>query len=235
MNVTATGLNLLAAPRPQGGDLTTVPIGSAPSVESTTYRPLFSVPFISRNWGDSAGYNEIVRKAIFARQKISKGESHSNVGGWHSESGQLEFLGAAAQWLIDRAYELAGEAMGRVFSEYGLLAPRVNWKFEAWANVCRDGDFNSAHTHPGSTWSGVYYVDTGMPTSPIHSQLQLLPPCQGLSNGFLPLLLPDTICITPNAGQMILFPSYLGHMVVPHKGTKSRISIAFNLRKDPFP
>jgi hypothetical protein len=34
---------------------------------------------------------------------------------------------------------------------------------------------------------------------------------------------------------MILFPSYVPHAVPPHQGDRPRISIAFNLRKEPFP
>jgi Putative 2OG-Fe(II) oxygenase len=35
--------------------------------------------------------------------------------------------------------------------------------------------------------------------------------------------------------MMVLFPSYMPHMVFPHRGGRQRISIAFNLRKEPFP
>jgi hypothetical protein len=34
---------------------------------------------------------------------------------------------------------------------------------------------------------------------------------------------------------MVLFPSYVPHMVFPHAGTGPRISIAFNLRNEPYP
>jgi hypothetical protein len=46
---------------------------------------------------------------------------------------------------------------------------------------------------------------------------------------------PEMIYIVPEPGLMVLFPSYIPHMVNPHKGAETRISIAFNLRKDPFP
>jgi hypothetical protein len=34
---------------------------------------------------------------------------------------------------------------------------------------------------------------------------------------------------------MVLFPSYVPHAVTPHQGARERISIAFNLRREPFP
>jgi hypothetical protein len=33
----------------------------------------------------------------------------------------------------------------------------------------------------------------------------------------------------------VLFPSYLVHAVLPHRGPRSRLSIAFNLRREPYP
>jgi hypothetical protein len=35
--------------------------------------------------------------------------------------------------------------------------------------------------------------------------------------------------IRPRAGLMILFPAWLSHAVRPYKGTRARISVAFNL------
>jgi hypothetical protein len=58
---------------------------------------------------------------------------------------------------------------------------------------------------------------------------------QGRANTFLPGLAPSSFTIKPEAGLMVLLPSYLAHMVFPHQGERARISIAFNMRRDPFP
>jgi len=34
--------------------------------------------------------------------------------------------------------------------------------------------------------------------------------------------------LTPKPGMMILFPSWLSHAVTPYRGTRPRISVAFN-------
>ena len=34
--------------------------------------------------------------------------------------------------------------------------------------------------------------------------------------------------VTPEAGTMLLFPSWLVHRVTPYRGTRPRISVAFN-------
>jgi hypothetical protein len=55
------------------------------------------------------------------------------------------------------------------------------------------------------------------------------------ANTFLHPELANFVTLRPEAGLMVLFPSYLPHMVYPHKGGRPRISIAFNLRREPFP
>ena len=37
----------------------------------------------------------------------------------------------------------------------------VTWIGNMWANINRTGDANEYHSHPGSYWSGTYYVDEG--------------------------------------------------------------------------
>jgi uncharacterized protein (TIGR02466 family) len=132
---------------------------------------------------------------------------------------------------------MADEATRRLLAECKLPARSVRWTLEAWANVSRLGHFNRTHTHAGTTWSGTYYVDPGDPPpedeygTPIH----FFDPCQGRSNTFMPLIVPISVLIRPEPGLMIIFPSYLPHMVYPHRGSRPRISIAFNLRKEPYP
>jgi uncharacterized protein (TIGR02466 family) len=107
----------------------------------------------------------------------------------------------------------------------------------AWANANRQGNFNVMHTHPGSTWSGTYYVDTGVeePTTAKVAPLYLLDPCMARATTFLPTLLLSSFTVRPEPGLMVMFPSYLAHMVFPQEANGARISIAFNLRREPFP
>ena len=40
----------------------------------------------------------------------------------------------------------------------------------------------------------------------------------------------STWTIRPEAGMMLMFPSWLRHGVLPYEGTKERLTIAFNIR-----
>ncbi len=58
-------------------------------------------------------------------------------------------------------HDMVGEATRRLYAEFSRAPEPLSWTLSAWANVNRPGDFNKMHTHPGATWSGVYYVDPG--------------------------------------------------------------------------
>jgi uncharacterized protein (TIGR02466 family) len=207
-----------------------------PELESAKLTNLFATPLMVHVWSDAAELNEELRARIFAHQKASAGENKTNIGGWHSETGQLEFCGDAGRRLIRHMYEMADEATRRTLVEFGHAPRPMRWTLYAWVNVNRPGDFNRVHTHPGATWSGTYYVDSGEPEDPESgTPIQLLDPCQGRANLFLPPLVPSSFMQRPEPGMMILFPSYLPHMVFAHRGSRPRISIAFNARKEPFP
>ncbi len=207
-----------------------------PELERAKLTNLFSTPFMLHIWSDAADLNEALRTRILAHEQASAGENKTNVGGWHSDTGQLEFCGDAGRRLIRHMYAMADEATRRVLTEYGHPPRTMRWTLYAWANVNHPGDFNRVHTHPGSTWSGTYYVDTGDLEDPeAGTPIQFVDPCQGRANLFLPPLVPSGFIQRPEPGMMILFPSYLPHMVFAHRGNRPRISIAFNLRKEPFP
>ncbi|HTW25563.1 MAG TPA: TIGR02466 family protein [Acetobacteraceae bacterium] len=198
---------------------------------------LFASPMIVHVWEDGAALNAELTERILEHRQANPGARKTNIGGWHSDSGQLEFCGAAGRTLTRHMYELADEATRRVLTEFGQPMRPMRWTLHAWANVNEEGDFNRVHTHPGSTWSGTYYVDPGDPPA---DQAQGTPiaffdPCQGRANTFLHPQVPNFITLRPEPGLMVLFPSYLPHMVYAHHGGRPRISIAFNLRREPFP
>jgi|SRR5271165_1406477 len=196
---------------------------------------IFSTPLVTNVWAEASATNPLLRDGILAHEARGPGIGKSNHGGWHSETGQLEFCGDAGRNLIRYVRELVHEATSRVLKEHVAELQPLHWAFSAWANVNRDGDFNKIHAHPGSTWSGTYYVDAGTPAghegrAPLH----LFDPCPGRNSSFLPEL-PSSVYVHPKPGLTVLFPSYVPHMVFPYAGPGTRISIAFNLRREPYP
>ena len=211
-----------------------------PDFSAAVFAHLFPAPFMAFIWPDSAELNKELRPQILEHASRSAGLHKSNAGGWHSEIGQLEFCGDAGRRLVRHMYEMADEATRRTLAETPPPSNMPRWTFSwtlhAWANVNGPGDFNRFHTHPGSTWSGTYYVDPGAPADADEgTSLHFFDPCLGRANTFLQPVLPSRHSVRPVPGLMVLFPSYMPHMVFPHQGERERISIAFNLRKEPYP
>jgi uncharacterized protein (TIGR02466 family) len=197
---------------------------------------LFATPVMEYLWPDGPELNPRLRDCILEHARQHPGMKQTNVGGWHSATGQLEFCGSAGERLIHHIREMTAEATGRLFALNGRPPEPLSWTLTAWANINRRGHYNNIHTHPSATWSGVYYVDHGESNpSAEGTAIHLHDPNPARTNIFFPDLASTNFRFRPEPGLMILFPSYVPHAVPPHQGDRPRISIAFNLRKEPFP
>jgi uncharacterized protein (TIGR02466 family) len=201
----------------------------------------FVVPVLRHRWDDAAPLNAALREAILAQAGRSAGNAKSNVGGWQSTQDFLKWTGEAGRALAGRMVELVNHATAQLLDQLGSEAARgaqFSWKLAIWANVNRRGDYNKVHLHPGATWSGVYYVDAGDPPSEgtrDAGRLSLMDASPTAQMTFLAGLVRPTLEVAPADGLMVLFPSYLPHMVHPYAGERPRISIAFNAHRDPYP
>ena len=204
----------------------------------TEIRQLFATPFVIDRLQSEQGI-AMLRDAIYAEMdRDRKGVSISNIGGWHSNTQMLDWGGEAAKALVYKAIGMAEEASIDVKSPD---ASRFGWHPELWANVSEKGNANQYHTHPGSYWSLVAYVDDGYEGDPdpdLGGELQLLDPRGPMVMMTAPDLRmkasdgtaqPREISIRPQTGMIVMFPSWLQHAVRPFQGKGTRISIAINL------
>ncbi|WP_271078002.1 2OG-Fe(II) oxygenase family protein [Aurantiacibacter sp. MUD61] len=204
----------------------------------TDTRQLFATPFIIDRLQSEAGI-AMLRDAVDAEMmRDRQGVSISNIGGWHSNTNMLDWGGEAAKALVFKAMTMADEASVDIKSPD---ASRFGWHPELWANVSHKGDANQYHTHPGSYWSAVAYIDDGYEGEEdpqLGGELQLLDPRSPMVQMAAPDLRmkgadggPQSheISIRPQTGMIVMFPSWLQHAVRPFKGQGTRISIAINL------
>jgi uncharacterized protein (TIGR02466 family) len=102
----------------------------------------------------------------------------------------------------------------------------------AWATICRAGAYHAPHSHPDSAWSGVYYVDAGTinPDRPLSGVLEFLDPRAGVEAVSAPGdPYGEPFRVRPEAGSLVVFPSWLYHWVHPYAGQTPRIAVSFNL------
>lgn len=204
----------------------------------TYTRDLFATPFVIDRLNSEEGLR-VLREAVEAEHARDRaGVSISNIGGWHSDTKMLEWGGEAARAL---AYKAMTMADAQTLDVKSPSKSRFGWVPEMWANVSTRGDANQYHTHPGSFWSAVAYVDDGYAGNgdpALGGELQLLDPRMPMIRMTAPDLrlldgagrpMPSEVSIRPETGMIVLFPSWLQHAVRPFHGQGTRISIAINL------
>jgi uncharacterized protein (TIGR02466 family) len=198
--------------------------------------PMFATPSALLEVPDAAALNAELLKAIAERQKSGPGSQHSNLGGWQSDWEMDRWGGVGALKLA----AFARNAANRLTADRTGKPLSIAWRLNMWANVNRAGHANEFHCHPGSYWSGVYYVDDGgIAADPsLGGELEFMDPRGPGPAMYAPHLafnMPGGLSVganetvPPKAGRMVLFPAWLLHQVRPYRGTAERVSVAFNL------
>ena len=182
--------------------------------------------------------NRELRRLILEREQSDTAPTQkSNVGGWHSRSDLANWPDPAVAslrgWILE-AVNAVIEASIKLTSAGGVQRPfKGSLQLVAWANVIRKGNYHRIHNHPGSSWSGVYYVDAGdeVPAQQLSGVLELLDPRPFTEMTTTPgEPFGQKVIIRPRAGGMVVFPGWMYHFVNPYQGEGERISIAFNVR-----
>jgi len=192
-------------------------------------REIFTTPLFVAKHPQPASLNAALLRRIRTLQRSSPGIDRSNVHGWHSEDSFFALRDPAVRSL--RRFLLT-------FFErsYRALTPTTKFRPSSlrligWANVLPTGGYNTLHHHPASAFSGCYYVQTApRKRARLSGELELCDPRAAVLASSLPGdPFESRVRLSPTAGTLILFPSWLLHMVHPNRERTDRVSIAFNL------
>ena len=190
---------------------------------------MFGTPIIVRKSFLAPATNAGLENAVRARAAADQGVRVSNVGGWQSRPDFFSWQEPEVQ-ALDRAL---GEAVKQLVS-FGRQAGAKPLKLykAGWANLNRPGDYNILHNHPGQDLAAVYYVKAAPPdTTGTAGKLELRDPRPAAAYCSHPKLFSaEPLQITPEPGMLVMFPSWIDHMVHPHHGPDDRISIAINIK-----
>lgn len=197
---------------------------------------LFATPVAALMLPNAERLNTDLEATILNRRSERQTVGASNIGGWHSTRDFASWGGKPAEQILKVARSVATQ----LTADRNGKPVKPDWTIEAWANVNGPGDSNSCHYHPGSFWSGSYYVNDGGcaddpslggefemfdprgPAPMMHAPALKFAGEDGLSAG-------SGETIRPRPGLMVIFPSFLLHAVRPYRGPALRISVAFNL------
>jgi len=204
--------------------------------------PGFAVPFAEVEFPEPRVTNAELRALFLERE--GEGDAYRNpnptVAGRYAG---FESRFDVFQWPeggVVRLREFCVGALYRLIAElngYGREQLQdLRMSVDAWFHVTRRGAEFGLHNHPMASWSGVYCVDNGYGDGEAQSgELVFQHPAPtagmfidlGVANIKTPWAIgPRTYRLRP--GQLVLFPSWVLHQVMPYHGPGERITVAFN-------
>lgn len=156
-------------------------------------------------------------------EKQNIGVQKSNIGGWqsHNLSGEIAELNDLFKEIMTFA-----DKFRDIVGYKDNLEPEI---LNLWVNINYTHCYNTVHTHPGSIFSGVYYLQANEDSG----NIVFINPYDFADN-------PDFVkeykefnspkyYQTPEPQKIIMFPSYLRHYVDANSSLEKRISISFNI------
>ena len=192
----------------------------------------FPHPIFQYKLDNYEDHNKEYSKYIYELQKKdSKGQKLSNVNGWHSP-----FFDLSSRETIGYKFLMKIQPyIADVFKSYGWVFNPQKVKCSGmWAIINKKGNFNTEHIHPNSNLSGAYYV-----SAPENcGKFKVVNPHSISRDKFPPRENPNELnrLVAEHEiedGDLLIFPSYLPHLVLPNQSDDDRIVISFNIFVSP--
>jgi uncharacterized protein (TIGR02466 family) len=197
----------------------------------------FPTTFMRRRHRQAEDLNKRLRKFLLDLEKHNRNKlvGTSNLGGFHSDTKLLSEKDESIVELRQLITEAIFAYLGPLIDNECAAPPEdINLTLWGWCVIMREGNYNHQHMHPDANLSGVYYVTTpkvmqNSTTEQPHGCISFVDPrpradAMRLPNQF------SAHAINPEAGDMVIFPSYYEHSVTPFRGAGVRICIAFNAK-----
>jgi len=205
--------------------------------------PAFAVPFVETELPNPAALNAELAALFLARER--EGGRYANPHPSMRITPHLfESDFEVFSWpepCVQHLREFCWSALARTVAQLNGYGPaemqRLRILSHTWFHVTRRGGFFGLHNHPMASWSGVYCVSAGQDdgSHPESGKLHFLNPLQ-LANMFVDpgnsrVRMPYSMngkSYRLQPGQLVLFPSWVNHEVLPFFGDGERITVAFN-------
>jgi uncharacterized protein (TIGR02466 family) len=196
---------------------------------------VFGTPMAARTVPNFQALNSGLERTILSRAQSTMSNKVSNVGGWQSKTDFLDWPEpeiAQFRTEIDRGVQMISAMPTLLEGRPPDPRKRVEYEAYGWANVNQSGHYNTLHVHAEADWSVVYYVSPGVPVpdTMMNGRIEFRDPRPGAAFVRTPgFINGQPMLLKPQAGLMIVFPSWLEHWVHPFFGEGNRVSIAVNV------
>ena len=186
----------------------------------------FSTPVWTSIVPNFQNINDSILEYIYElKSKDSEGLKRSNFKGWHSNNFDLnepkpkEFVNSIQTPLKELFNDM----------EWDLFKQKVKIT-SMWSIINNKDAFNEKHHHGNSALSAAYYVKAEKNAGdivffdPRQANVFHHPTSKEVNS-----VNAQVQSVTPKAGTLVLFPSYLEHKVNPNLSDDERIVISFNV------
>ena len=208
---------------------------------SAALQSLWPVPLARQRWSRADAANPVLARVFQAMRATAP---HAGAGFYASEDDLLDRVDlpeftALVQFIASALQSAAQQANAGIWPP-GRQALQLQL-MGVWFQVQNGTAFHDIHTHGNCSWSGVYYVQIDpLAQRSVHPDLGALNGATRFYSPMFPLLggahmdmgnaflQNATLDVTPEAGELVLFPAFLPHKAMPYQGAQDRIIVSFN-------
>ena len=180
---------------------------------------IFPTSFYTVNIFDSQE-NQIYKDFLVDLSKKTPGTTRSNRGGWQSETNLWEY--EIFKPLLKKTTAVTQSIIENISHNHPQMVIR-----SMWGNINPKGGMNFTHVHPSGWMSGVYYIQLPQGTDEITFEDPR--PARMMDFQRSCLVSDEYFSHQPKVGELLLFPSWLPHFVLPNTSNEERISVSFNI------
>ena len=203
----------------------------------------FATPIVSVSIPDFEQLNRELVPLILEKEKAGDAFRHemripTQVGPvFESRFDLFEWPDAPIQQLASEVHNVLFSLVGRMNTYRPEEMADQTFFYDSWFHVTRTGGYQSLHYHTRASWSGIYAVQTGdgVEERPESGQVKFYDPRGPVfmhvdpgNERLEPRYSAIPVYLQHKAGQLVIFPSWLMHEVLPYVGQSERIVVAFN-------
>ena len=203
----------------------------------------FATPVLSTRIPDSERLNDALARLFLEKEQAGDAYRHemhipTQVGPvFESRFDLFEWPDAPVQELAREVHSVLFHLVARLNGYDDEEMARLTFYYDSWFHVTRAGGYQSIHYHPRASWSGIYAVRPGdeVDGRPESGQVKFYDPRGAVfmhvdagNERLDPRYTATPVYLRHRAGQLVVFPSWLMHEVLPYVGRGERIVVAFN-------
>lgn len=198
---------------------------------------IWSVPIYEFHWEQHDDYADALKRVCYdlERQGDISGVAPGAKGGLYESTFNFVTYDDPAvltfsHWIKHCFFQAAKDTNASYWASNIQLQIELH---ESWCHITRDGGYHDMHTHPDSSWSAIYYLDTGAMKAGSTNGVNRF--YNSNRNMYVDM---GTAFITANTsydveaapGKLVIFPSWVPHSAITYRGDQDRLVIAVNCR-----